>query len=69
VDDEELPFSFVQVEGSTAETCIGGRYVGTELAESYGRPNPVPPQRATRARDAGEEHRRLSPRTSADDGL
>jgi PPOX class probable F420-dependent enzyme len=53
VDDEEPPFAFVMIEG-TAEmiagasdllhwtTRIGGRYMGEELAEAYGRRNAVP---------------------------
>ncbi len=53
VDDEEPPFAFVLIEG-TAEmiagasdllhwtTRIGGRYMGAELAEAYGRRNAVP---------------------------
>src|SRR3954454_24505707 len=53
VDDERPPFAFVMVEG-TAEiiedrdelakwaTVIGGRYMGPERAEEYGRRNGVP---------------------------
>lgn len=53
VDDEEPPFRFVIIEG-TAElsaedpdllhwaTRIGGRYMGVERAEEYGRRNAVP---------------------------
>lgn len=53
VDDEQPPFHFVLIEG-TAElsaddpdklywaTRIAGRYMGEELAESYGRRNAVP---------------------------
>jgi PPOX class probable F420-dependent enzyme len=53
VDDETPPFSFVIVEG-TAElshdldemllwaTRIGGRYMGDDQAEAYGRRNAVP---------------------------
>ncbi len=52
VDDERPPFSFVIVEGK-AEVCedldemlvwatrIGGRYMGAENAEAYGRRNAV----------------------------
>ncbi len=52
VDDETPPFVFVQIEG-TAElsdnldemlywaTRIGGRYMGAELAEVYGKRNSV----------------------------
>jgi PPOX class probable F420-dependent enzyme len=53
VDDEEPPFSFVLVEGTAQMTAgdpdhlywatrIGGRYMGAELAEAYGRRNTVP---------------------------
>ena len=53
VDDERPPFSFVQVQGtaSTSEdpdqliavaTRIGGRYMGAERAEEFGRRNGVP---------------------------
>ncbi len=53
VDDERPPFSYVIVEG-TAElstdlgellrwaTVIGGRYMGADQAEAYGRRNGVP---------------------------
>jgi PPOX class probable F420-dependent enzyme len=53
VDDETPPFAFVLIEG-TAEisedldamldwaTRIGGRYMGSEVAESYGKRNAVP---------------------------
>lgn len=53
VDDEQPPFHFVLIEG-VAElaaddpdklywaTRIAGRYMGEELAESYGRRNSVP---------------------------
>ena len=53
VDDQEPPFAFVLIEG-TAElaaadpdllhwaTRIAGRYMGEDLAESYGRRNAVP---------------------------
>lgn len=53
VDDEEPPFAFVIVEGAAQivddpeellrwATRIGGRYMGEELAEAYGRRNAVP---------------------------
>jgi len=53
VDDERPPFSFVTVEGKVdisedpAElllwaTRIGGRYMGADRAEAYGRRNAVP---------------------------
>ena len=53
VDDETPPFAFVLIEG-TAElsedpdallewaTRIGGRYMGAEVAEAYGKRNAVP---------------------------
>jgi PPOX class probable F420-dependent enzyme len=53
VDDETPPFAFVLLEG-TAEisedldavldwaTRIGGRYMGSEVAEAYGKRNAVP---------------------------
>ena len=52
IDDEEPPFHFVLIEGAaklTAEdpdllywaTRIGGRYMGAERAEEYGRRNAV----------------------------
>lgn len=58
-DDEQPPFSFVTVSGSaTTETepgqlaywatRIGGRYMGPELAEQYGRRNGVPPEMIVR---------------------
>ena len=53
IDDEVPPFRFVVIEGTarlTAEetdllhwaTRIGGRYMGTELADEYGQRNSVP---------------------------
>ncbi len=61
VDDEEPPFAFVLIEG-TAEmiagasdllhwtTRIGGRYMGAELAEAYGRRNAVETELLVRVR-------------------
>ena len=60
-DDERPPFSFVTVTGSatTSEdpaellawaTRIGGRYMGAERAEAYGRRNGVPPEMVVRVR-------------------
>jgi PPOX class probable F420-dependent enzyme len=61
VDDERPPFAFVMVEG-TAEvsddlaemlpwaTRIAGRYMGPDLAESYGRRNAVPGELLVRLR-------------------
>jgi PPOX class probable F420-dependent enzyme len=53
IDDEEPPFHFVLVEGTARMTAddpellhwatrIAARYMGAELAESYGRRNAVP---------------------------
>ena len=52
VDDERIPFAFVQIEGTATLTAgaadltewatrIAGRYMGAELAEAYGRRNSV----------------------------
>jgi PPOX class probable F420-dependent enzyme len=53
VDDETPPFSFVQVEGIASfsddldemlhwATRIGGRYMGADQAEAFGKRNAVP---------------------------
>ncbi|MEO6457702.1 MAG: PPOX class F420-dependent oxidoreductase [Chloroflexia bacterium] len=53
VDDEQPPFGFVLIEGTihfsdepdellTWATRIGGRYMGEDLAEAYGKRNSVP---------------------------
>ncbi len=53
VDDERPPFSFVQIQGTAATsedpdelvalaTRIGGRYMGADRAEEFGRRNGVP---------------------------
>lgn len=53
VDDERPPFAFVRVDGPVAldedpdemlrwATVIGGRYMGAENAEAFGRRNAVP---------------------------
>ncbi|EHI14662.1 PPOX class F420-dependent oxidoreductase [Mycolicibacterium thermoresistibile] len=53
VDDEQPPYSFVQVQGTTSisedpadlldiATRIGGRYMGADRAEEFGRRNGVP---------------------------
>jgi PPOX class probable F420-dependent enzyme len=53
VDDQTPPFAFVQIEGKAVlsddldallywATRIGGRYMGAELAEAYGKRNGVP---------------------------
>lgn len=58
-DDERPPFSFVTIAGSAAlsrdpeallawATRIGGRYMGAERAEEYGRRNAVPPEMVVR---------------------
>ncbi len=52
VDDERPPYSFVTVEGTVTlsadldnmlawATLIGGRYMGADVAEAYGRRNAV----------------------------
>ena len=54
-DDERPPFSFVTVTGTTTTstdpevllkwgTRIGGRYMGADQADAYGRRNAVPPE-------------------------
>ena len=61
VDDERPPFSFVTVEGEASvsedlepllawATRIGGRYMGADQAESYGRRNGVPGELLVRIR-------------------
>jgi PPOX class probable F420-dependent enzyme len=61
VDDQEPPYSFVMVEGTVeiaAEpedligftTRIGGRYMGRERAEEFGRRNGVPGEIVVRLR-------------------
>src|SRR3954470_13033779 len=58
-DDERPPFSFVTVAGTATAsndaaellrwgTRIGGRYMGAERAEEYGRRNAVPPEMVIR---------------------
>ena len=58
-DDERPPFSFVTVSGTTTTstdqaellhwaTRIGGRYMGDDLADAYGRRNAVPPEMVVR---------------------
>jgi PPOX class probable F420-dependent enzyme len=53
VDDEDSPFAFVLVEGRaevsedldemlTWATRLGGRYMGTDQADAYGKRNAVP---------------------------
>jgi PPOX class probable F420-dependent enzyme len=54
-DDELPPFSFLTIAGTATTstdpeellywaTRIGGRYMGSEVAEEYGRRNAVPPE-------------------------
>ena len=61
VDDERPPFSFVIVEGKVDlsedpdaklvwATRIGGRYMGSDHAEAYGRRNAVPGELLVRLR-------------------
>lgn len=58
-DDERPPFSFVTVAGTATTstdptellywgTRIGGRYMGEENAEAYGKRNAVPPEMVVR---------------------
>ena len=58
-DDEAPPFAFVTIAGAASlstdrdellhwATRIGGRYMGEEKAEAYGRRNAVPPEMVVR---------------------
>jgi PPOX class probable F420-dependent enzyme len=58
-DDDRPPFSFVTINGTTTTstdpdellrwgTRIGGRYMGDDQAEAYGRRNAVPPEMVVR---------------------
>ncbi len=58
-DDEHPPFSFATISGTTTTstdpdellywaTRIGGRYMGSDVAEEYGRRNAVPPEMVVR---------------------
>jgi PPOX class probable F420-dependent enzyme len=58
-DDEQPPFSFVLVRGTATTdadpdellrwaTRIGGRYMGADQADAYGRRNSVPPEMIVR---------------------
>lgn len=60
-DDERPPFSFVTLAGTVTTstdfdellywaTRIGGRYMGADRAEEYGRRNAVPPEMVVRVR-------------------
>ena len=61
LDDERPPFSFVTIAGTATTstdpdellgwaTRIGGRYMGADQAEAYGRRNAVPPEMVVRIR-------------------
>lgn len=61
LDDERPPFAFVLVEGTVEisddpdallrwATVIGGRYMGADQAEAYGRRNGVPGELLVRVR-------------------
>ena len=61
VDDENPPFAYVMIEGIAElsadldemlmwATRIGGRYMGAENAEAFGRRNAVPEERLVRVR-------------------
>ena len=61
VDDERPPYAFVQVQGvATVDedpgallrtaTAIGGRYMGADRAEEFGRRNGVPGELVVRLR-------------------
>lgn len=58
-DDERPPFSFVTIAGTTTTstdpddlltwaTRIGGRYMGTDVADDFGERNAVPPEMIVR---------------------
>ncbi len=60
-DDERPPFDFVIIAGTATTstdpdellfwaTRIGGRYMGADRAEEYGRRNAVPPEMVVRVR-------------------
>ena len=60
-DDERPPFAFATITGTATTstdhdellewaTRIGGRYMGREQAEAYGRRNAVPPEMVVRVR-------------------
>jgi PPOX class probable F420-dependent enzyme len=61
VDDPHPPFSFVNIEGTATlsedldqlrvwGTRLGGRYMGEEAADDYGKRNAVPGERLVRVR-------------------
>ena len=58
-DDDRPPFSFVTIAGTVTlstepddllhwGTLIGGRYMGAEQAEAFGKRNAVPPEMVVR---------------------
>jgi PPOX class probable F420-dependent enzyme len=60
-DDERPPFAFLTIAGTCTTsvdpdellrwgTRIGGRYMGADQAEAYGRRNAVPPEMVVRVR-------------------
>lgn len=60
-DDERPPFSFVTLAGTATTSTdsdeliywaarIGGRYMGSDRADEYGRRNAVPPEMVVRVR-------------------
>jgi len=62
-DDERPPFSFVTIAGTTSTstdpdellawgTRIGGRYMGADVAEEFGKRNAVPPEMVVRVTPA-----------------
>lgn len=74
-DDERPPFSFVTVVGTATTdtdtdellrwaTAIGGRYMGQDRAEEFGRRNAVPPEMVVRVRPT----KVVAKRGVADDG-
>ena len=63
VDDEQPPFAFVVIQGTAevsedldallrAATRIGGRYMGADRADEFGRRNAVPGELLVRVRPA-----------------
>jgi PPOX class probable F420-dependent enzyme len=61
IDDDRPPFAFVTISGPTTTTTdpdellywgtrIGGRYMGADQAEAFGRRNAVPPEMVVRVR-------------------
>jgi PPOX class probable F420-dependent enzyme len=61
IDDDRPPFAFVTISGTATTTTdpdqllywgtrIGGRYMGADRAEAYGRRNAAPPEMVVRVR-------------------